>query len=58
MHKVRDTDSSLIEKNENSLCYVLLFDKENMNDSDNAHILNATMEYVLSTERFNAPFFE
>ena len=49
----RDIDSSLIDQNENSLCYTLLFGKENMNDSDNAHILNATIEYILSIERFN-----
>ena len=24
-----------------------------MNDSNNAHILNATIEYILSTEKFN-----
>ena len=58
IHKIRDIDSSLIDQNENSLCYTLLFDKENMNDSDNVHILNATMEYILSTERFNVPLFE
>ena len=40
MSKIRDADCSLIDQNENSLCHTLLFDKENMNDSDNAHILN------------------
>ena len=58
MNKIRDIDSSLIDQNDNSLCYTLLFGKENMNDSDNAHILNATKEYILSTERFNIPLFE
>ena len=58
MNKIRDIDSSLIDQNENSLCYTLLFDKENMNDSDNAHILNAKIEYILSTERLNIPLFE
>ena len=27
-----------------------------MNDSDNTHILNVIIEYILSTERFNVPF--
>ena len=53
VNKIRDVDSSLVGQNENSLCYTLLFGKENMNDSDNAHILNATIEYILSIERFN-----
>ena len=58
MNKIRDIDSSLIDQNENSLCYTLLFGKENMNDSENTHILNATIEYILATERFNVPLFE
>ena len=39
MDKIRDTDSLLIDQNENSLCYTLLFGKENMNDSESAHII-------------------
>ena len=58
MNKTRDIDSSLIDQSENSLCYTLLFGKENMNESENAHILNATIEYILSTERLNVPLFE
>ena len=58
MNKIRDIDSSLIDQNENSLCYMLLFGKENMSDSENTHILKAVMEYILSTERFKVPLFE
>ena len=39
MNKIRDTDNSLIDQNGNSLFYTLHFDKENINDSENAHIL-------------------
>ena len=46
MDKIRDIDSSLIDQNENSLCYALLFGKEKMNDNENVHILNVT-EYIL-----------
>ena len=56
MNKIRDTDSSLIDQNEKSLCYTLLFGKENMNDSENAHILNAEIEHILSTGRFKSSF--
>ena len=58
MNKIRDMDSSLIDQNENSLCYTLLFGKQNMNDSKNAQTLNATLEHILSTERFDVPLFE
>ena len=44
MNKIRDIDSSLIDQNEKSLCYTLLFGKENMNDSENTHILEVTIE--------------
>ena len=39
MNKIRDTDNSLIDQNENSLFYTLHFGKENINDSENAHNL-------------------
>ena len=29
-----------------------------MNDSGNPHILNATIEYILSAEKLNVPLFE
>ena len=58
LNKICDIDSSLIDRNENFLSYTLLFGKENMNDSDNAHIINATIQYILSTERFYVPLFE
>ena len=45
------------DQNENSLYYIL-FGKGNMNNSINVNILNATVEYILSTERFNIPLFE
>ena len=58
MNKTPDIDSSLIDQNEISLCYTRLFGKENMNDSENIHILKATIEYILSTERFKVTLFE
>ena len=58
MNKIRDIDSSLIDQNENFLCYTPLFGKKNMNDSENIHILKTTIEYILSTGRFNIPLFE
>ena len=45
MNKIRNIDSSLTNQNGISLFYTLPFGKENMNDSENANILNATIEY-------------
>ena len=58
MNKICDIDSSLIDQNGNSLCYTLLIGKENMNDSENTHVLKETIEHILSSERFNVPLFE
>ena len=41
-----------------TLCYTLLFGKENMNDSENTNVLKETIEHILSSERFNVPWFE
>ena len=57
-NKIRDIDSSLTDQNENSLCYTFLLRKENMNDSENTHVLKATIEHILSTEKFHVPLFE
>ena len=51
MNETRDIDKLLIDQNENFLCYTLLFGKQNMNDNENSHVLNATIEYILVTER-------
>ena len=45
-------DISVFEKNKNSLCYTLLFGSDKRNGIKNICILNATIEYILSTERF------
>ena len=58
VNKIRDIDSSLIDQNKSPLCYALLFGNKNMNDSENAHIFNARIEYILSRERFNVTLFE
>ena len=42
VNKIRDVDRSLIGQNEKCLCYTLLFGKENVNDSENAHAFNAS----------------
>ena len=55
MEKICDVEISLLNQNENCLCYTLLFSNEKLNDVKNLCILNATIEYILSTEMFNVP---
>ena len=58
INKINDIDSSLTKQNEISLFYTLLFGKENLNNSEKPHILNTTIEYILSAEKLNVPLFE
>ena len=45
-----------IDQNENYLCYALLFGSDKLSDFEKVWILSATIEYFLSTERFNFVF--
>ena len=55
MEKICGIEISILDQNENCLCYTLLFGSDKLNDVNNLNILNATIEYILSTERFNVP---
>ena len=50
-----DVEISLSIENENSLCLILLFGSDKINDAKNFCILNETVEYILSAARFNFP---
>ena len=57
MNKIRNIDSSLTNQNEISLFYTRLFVKRTWMTVKN-RMLNATIEYILSSEKFNVPLFE
>ena len=53
--KIRDVEISILDQNENYLYYTLLFGNNKLSDFKNVSILSATVEYILSTARFNVP---
>ena len=55
MEKIGDVEISILDQNENYLCYTLLFVSDKLSDFKNVCILSATIEYILSTEMFNVP---
>ena len=55
MEKIRDVEISILDQNENYLFYTLLFGSDKLSEFKNVCILSATIEYILSTERFNLP---
>ena len=53
---VNDIDSSLINTNDTILTHIQLFGKASLDISANTLILNATMNYIISTNRFSSKF--
>ena len=55
--KIATIDANILTKNEDSIANTLLFGKPNSENSFNKAMLNASIEFILSTERFNNPLF-
>ena len=55
--KITMLDENILTENEESIVNTLLFGKPNSENSVNKAILKASIEYILSTERFNGPLF-
>ena len=54
---VKDIDSSLTNTNDSILTHFLLFGKASLDTSANTLLLNATMSYIISTNRFEESLF-
>ena len=57
LNTVNDIDSSLTNTNHTILTHILLFGKASLDISANTLILNATMNYIISTNRFEVSLF-
>ena len=55
--KVATIDANILTENEDSIVNTLLFGKPNCENPFNKAILNASIENILSTERFDNPLF-
>ena len=54
---VNDIDSSLRNTNDSILTHILLFGKASLDTSANPFMLNTTMNYIISTNRFEESLF-
>ena len=52
---LNNTDPTLLELTKSSLLQTLLYGNTLFDKEKNTRILNATIEYILSTERFEEP---
>ena len=57
LRTVKDIDSSLTNTNDSTLTHILLFGKASLDTSANTLLLNATMNYIISTNRFEESLF-
>ena len=55
--KIATIDANILTENEDNIVNTLLFGEPNSENSFNKVILNASIEYILSTERFNNSLF-
>ena len=55
--KVISIDANILSENENNIVNTLLFGKSNSENSFNKAVRKASIEFVLSTEKFNNPLF-
>ena len=52
-----DIDQTLLENRDTTLANILLLDDLSFDRASNTQILNATIKYILSTERFEERLF-
>ena len=55
---IESIDNNLPDLCEPVLIWTLLFDSNSFDTDANTNVLNATIEYVLSTKRFDEPLFQ
>ena len=56
-NKLQSIDENILSKDNFNISEVLLYDHHSFNDVKNTSILTASIEYIISTKRFNAPFY-
>ena len=55
---IENIENNLPDLSELVLIKTLLFDSNSVDTNANANVLNATIEYILSTKRFEEPLFQ
>ena len=52
----RNIDRNILNKNDLKVTETLLYGDSSLNDTNNALIMNATMEFLFASKRFDMPF--
>ena len=56
--KLQRTDENILSKDDSNISKVLLFGEDSFNDIKNTSVLTASIEYILSTKRFDVPLYQ
>ena len=57
-NKLRNVDANILNNDDSNISKVLLYGNHSFNDEKNTSILTASIEYIISTKRFDAPLFQ
>ena len=57
LKSLSNIDHKLLDSTDTSLTQILLFGNSSFTTNDNTKIINLTIDFVLSTKRFNGPLF-
>ena len=58
INNIRNIDNSILYLNDSRFSEVLLFGNSSFNNSKNTFIINTTIEYIVSSKRFEVPLFD
>ena len=58
MSTIENIDNNLLDLSELVLIKTLLFGSNSFDTNANTNVFNATIEYVISTEKFEEPLFQ
>ena len=57
-NKLQSIDENILSKDESNISKVLLFGDNSFNDTKNTSVLTTSVEYIISTKRFDAPLYQ
>ena len=58
INNIWNIDNNILNLNDSRFSEVLLFDNSSFNNRKNTFILNTTIEYIVSSRRFEVPLFD
>ena len=57
-NKLQSTDGNILSKDDFRISKALLFGDDSFNDVKNSFVLTSSIEYTLSTKRFDVPLYQ